>query len=106
MSELKPFIEDRCKIGPREWDATSVLYDAYNDWCEKHRMVPLDTRQFAQRLGDYGCRPKSKRLDTSKNPVRGWLGIRLRFDSETKSESELFTDDEGEENEDGLQKFA
>jgi phage/plasmid-associated DNA primase len=97
MSELKPFIEEKCKIGPQEWEQTSVLYDAYETWCEKRRMVPIDYRQFVQRLADYGSSPKSRRVDGHTQPVRGCLGIRLLFDSESKDMSSFEDDEEDAE---------
>jgi putative DNA primase/helicase len=103
MSELKPFIEDKCKIGPHEWESTKVLYDAYNDWCENRRLVPLDSRQFVQRLEEYGCSPKKRRVEGLKEAQRGWLGISLRFDSEMEDANDLFIDSEDEY---GLQKYT
>jgi hypothetical protein len=55
-------------------------------------MVPLDPRQFVQRLAEYGCNPKSRRVKGHAQPVRGWLGIRLLFDSESKENKASFED--------------
>ncbi|MGZ4925066.1 MAG: DNA primase family protein [Halobacteriota archaeon] len=103
-SELKRFITDRCVLGPAEFEPSSSLYNAYDEWCKSPKnkgVIPLDRKQFGRRLKGHGCVPKKKRLPEYANPVRVWKGIGLREYSDSIDEDGLpaYDTDEWDEGE-------
>ncbi len=83
MDLIGSFIGECCVLDSDErtgWVLASSLYDAYTKWCgEAGEKNPLPKRTLGLRLAERGYTAKER---VGGIHARGWLGLRLRTDSD------------------------
>lgn len=72
MDIIGEFLDDRCKVDPKEHCPVIELYASYTAWCEESGERPLTKRGFGLRLNDRGF--QVSKLGGGKS----WSGLGLR----------------------------
>lgn len=86
MDLLRDFFADCCEFAQGAVASKGGLFDAYEAWCEKNAVKPLGKITFGNKLKD---RPGIKEaLGVGEKAERGWSGIKLKPQSETKTPAE------------------
>jgi putative DNA primase/helicase len=68
------WIEDCCRLGPREVAKTQELYKSYSGWCEANNEKPLSSREFSPELD----RKRYTVEHTVFGNVRRGIGLRVQ----------------------------
>ncbi len=79
MSPLADFLKARCVVDSEKWVVSSTLWEQYQAWATKSRvMAPLTRSAFGERLKVLGMRPGRAK---GRDQTRMWRGIGLRADA-------------------------
>jgi len=76
MDPIGYFLEERVRSEKNAVTGASVLYKAYQDWCEASEAPVVNIKEFKTSLMNRGYESKSER--TGNN----WIGVKLLEDSE------------------------
>jgi putative DNA primase/helicase len=90
MDSLKGFLADRCVDAPDATGLAKELYEAYVDWCKTTEEEAMTQNAFGRRMTERGyTRPPTK-------TARFYRGLRLKTESDLKTESEARARGEGD----------
>ena len=77
------FLEEKCVREPEAWVAVSLLWPAYQSWCEvNNERFRLPKTAFDEKLEQLGCKRGSRDHAT----VRAWIGIRFRTPDDDRTD--------------------
>lgn len=87
MQPLRDFLDERCILESEAWMPFAMLWAIYEGWAKDfHARRVLTKTEFTTALKEAGCKDATRK-HLAKN-ARGWLGIRLRTDSEPEPDPE------------------
>jgi len=80
---LPAFLEEKCVLGQDGWVAVSLLWPAYQSWCEaNNERFRLPKTAFEEKLEELGC----KRGTREHSTIRAWIGIRFRTSDDDRTD--------------------
>lgn len=74
---LRDWADERVKLDPTAWTATSTLRSDYDEWCHYGRIrepIPRRSKRWTAGLVSLGCH---EQRGSKPSKQRGWAGIRL-----------------------------
>lgn len=80
QSAVRGFLDDRAVLEPRAFTPSTVLRQAYREWCETNDELALDDKEFSAAMEDVGLQSSRQRMpgvQRTGTATRGWLGVRL-----------------------------
>jgi len=78
LDDIDLWLSDTCtwEVGNDSLRAVGQdLYDAYNEWCERGNMKPMDDARFGRALSHRGMRVERKRDGGTR--IKVWYGIAI-----------------------------